>query len=159
MKKITCMVACALALAAMAPVNVGRTFEPPPVAQVVVAPATVAMAAPDVSAVSTSSVQELTPTAMSEVRGAGFWNKIVNIVKKVSKWIWNNRAWILQAIEQNTRRHDQVLGTISGYTQNDYYSQNEDQNDYYDEYGNLVNSTLTAGQEVLQSTETISDGL
>jgi hypothetical protein len=155
MKKIACTIACALAFATMAPLNVTRTLESAPVARVALLSASVSLATPaDVSVVGTgTSLQELTPTAMSEVRGAGWWSKIVNIVKKVAKWIWDNRGWIQTAIEQQTRRTTDVIGTTDGLDRNDYYSQDEHQDEYYDANGNLTNSTFSADAEVYQASE------
>ena len=155
MKKIACTIACALAFAAMAPLNVSRTVESAPVARVAFVSTSASLAtAADVSVVSTSSsLQELTPSAMSEVRGAGFWSKLVNIVKKIAKWVWDNRGWIQTAIEQQTRRKTESLGTTAGADQTDIYSQDERQDDYYDANGNLTNSTFAADAEVYQTTD------
>jgi hypothetical protein len=128
---------------------------------VAVVPTSAALpAAADVSAVS-SYVEELTPTAMGEVRGRGFWSKLKDIVRKVSRWVWDNRAWILQAIAQNTRRETTPLGTwTSVSSRDDFYSQNEAQDDYYDALGTLVSSTLAVDPEqFLYTTVSFDPGL
>ena len=155
MKKLACTLACAVALATMAPTPTNRAAEPTPVTRVAVVATSAALpaAAADVSAVS-SSVQELTPSAMNDVRGTGFWSKLKDIVKKIAKWIWDNRQWIIQAIEQNTRHETTVQDTYTyGFNKDDHFSQNENQDDYYDATGTLVNSTFAADAEQYQYTD------
>lgn len=151
-KKLAFTFACAFALVTIAPVPAtGNLSAAPAVAvRVAVAPATMTMpAAADVSVVN-AGITQLTPQAMSEVQGAGFWSWLKNTVKKLAKWIWNNREaiWTLIQTVTSTTTTTGSNGMVAGDDRTDHISATEDVDENYDENGGLVSSSYSSSESV-----------
>jgi hypothetical protein len=152
-KRLALTFACALALAAIAPVHAVANLHAASVAaaRAAVLPSTsvTLSATADVSVVS-SNLTELTPFAMSRVHGAGPWNWVKRTLIKVVKWLWQNTTVIIVHNETTSTTSSGTYGEsdVGGASRTDYISASEETNETYDENGALISSNYAYSESV-----------
>jgi ABC-type thiamine transport system substrate-binding protein len=161
MKKL--LAGCALALAMFSIAPGLSALEPMPLTNGAAAVVVTYVAQPSaaLATVVTSDVTavSLTLREMQQVHGSGWFSKLVNVVKKVIKWVLSPTGQkILQAIlDLLNQWFTQTQQTSNSYNQTDTYSNTTESNEYYDAAGNFVGSDESSTGDVLMSSDISHD--
>lgn len=129
MKKLAIAFAFALALLSAAPSGASRLPQAHESSTIVLAQAALPVSAPVVAADAVAI--PLSRAEMAQVRGAGWWTKIKNMINKLVKWITANGPAIVQIINSFDQSTTTTFDASLALDRTDTYDNTTTTNEYY----------------------------